>query len=48
MPFDGHARASSSVHDWEGFLGMTNDDDDDDERRTIAQLNIITSANARA
>ena len=43
MPFDGHARASSSVHDWEDFLGMTNDDDDDDDkrRRTIAQLNII-------
>ena len=25
------ARASSSVHNWEDFLGMTNDDDDDDE-----------------
>ena len=39
MPFDGHARASSSVHDWEDFLGMTNDDDDDDDdERTNAYL----------
>ena len=27
MPFDGYARASSSVHNWEDFSCMTNDDE---------------------